>query len=89
MLRVRMLFWEEAEDDQGEIGSFVLLRNARTVTIESVTPDAPEVLGEILQRTLRTKDNRRISVGQDPELWMRSLPLNYDGAQVRAELEEE
>jgi len=25
---------------------------------------------------------------EDPERWMRLLPLNYDGAQVRAELEE-
>ncbi len=88
MLRVRMLFWEESEDEQGEVGSFVLRDGSRVVEIDPVTPDAPMILGRILQRELRTKDGRRIPVAQNPELWMRSLPMNYDGAYVRAELEE-
>jgi len=88
MLRVRMLFWEESEDQQGDRGSFVL-RNGK-VEIEPVTPDAFAILSKIRQRALRTDNTGqfRIRVEENPERWMRLLPLNYDGAQVRAELEE-
>jgi len=88
VLRVRMLFWEESEDEQGDRGSFVL-RNGR-VDIEPVTPDAFQALSKIRDRALRIDSTGRvrIRVEEDPERWMRLLPLNYDGARVRAELEE-
>ena len=88
MIRVRMLSWKESEDKQCEVGSFVL--RGGTVEIEPVTPDGYEILARILKRPLRTDDTGeyRIRVEEDPERWMRLLPLNYDGARVRAELEE-
>jgi hypothetical protein len=88
VIRVTMLFWEESEEQQRAVGRFVL--RDRKVEIEALTPDGHGILSRILKRALRTDDTggHRIRVEENPERWVRLLPMNYDGAQVRAELEE-
>jgi hypothetical protein len=69
-----------------EVGRFQLQKNR--VTIISSTKDGESLLSEILRRKLRMANGNRIGIEAGSELWLRQLPLNYDGAAVRAKLEE-
>jgi len=83
-MKVRMFYRDGSKFE--EVGRFQLHNNR--VTIISSTKDGDSLLSEILRRKLRMANGNRIGVEAGPELWLRQLPLNYDGAAVRAKLEE-
>jgi len=88
MLRVRMLSYDDEKGAQVETGSFVL-QNGKVV-IMADTEKGRRILGETLKRKLHINDEFRVRIGVEAgaERWMRQLPRNYDGARVRAKLEE-
>jgi hypothetical protein len=72
-------------DEQVSIGTFVL--KAGKVEI-MCPPDTRAAMTRILKEKLRDKSGKRWGVEQGAARWMRLLPMNYDGARMRATLEE-
>jgi hypothetical protein len=83
-MKVDMLVWMDEEDGMGNIGSFIL--KGGKVEVVPTVPEYRRMLDAILKRKLRDRNGKRWGVGHGAAHWLRLLPLNYDGARMRADL---